>query len=993
MTFTRLPKAEARQALADLVDDYAFQAATMEAPGSGYPEAQLRLDYIDKMLRILGWDVGNDAGAQHGLREVVVEQTLVDEGSTGRPDYRLRVAGRDRLPWEAKKPSVRLRNSKESAQQTRSYGLTLRLPAAVLTNFSELVIYDSSEALGEHQDAYYAEIPGCRFGYEEYIQRFDELWERLSHESVASEAFYDVYSYTEPPRGTSPFDRSFLGLFRGWRGRIAQSIHDEDPLLSAAEVGRQTQRLLNALLFLRVCEDRNISKYEDLLKSSQSGQLAEEFARSDSMFNAGLFRALSAIKIASAVLQAVVHELYWPSSKFAFGLLMPDTLASLYEQFLAERVEFAADGSVGLVAKPELTHAGGVVPTPDVVVADLVRRALDPYLLTGQPVPVDLTALDPGCGSGVFLVAVLQQLLQVQERASGAPLDLSARGALAKRHIFGVDLDGEAVEVARLSLLLLVLGDDPVDVTSAHAILPDLNDNIRRGNALVSNDFDKLVPLAATIPDIRAAVAPFDWAAAFPSVTSAGGFTCVLGNPPYVRIQVLAAFMPEQLDYFKNPASGYLSATSHNFDVYMLFVERSLSLLRADGTLAFIVKHGFTSSPSGSPLRGILAKRLQNLVHFGVHQLFPGRLTYTCLVVASGHDQTSDLEVALVSDPGGYLTGVADAATDVSFPRDDLDDSVWPMASASEAAIFTQMESVAVGRLGEVGWVDIFVGVQTSADPLYLLRVVKDVLDQPHVQVVDKDGKSWPIERGILRPAIRDVPLALYGDQPDGDYVAIFPYDVSLPLPGRKRGRATPFDLAKMEASFPLTLEYLRHHEAGLRKRAAKLGAAFWAYGRNQNTWKMDGPKIVNRTMSVVPQYVPDRRDHVVPGGGSGPYTLLRPTPQCPLSIEVVIALLSHPVVDAFVAARARAFHGGYVVHAKTTLKDIPIPPLPPQTVSALEDNAQELQRLEHRLRTEHDSVVRTSIVQRRTYLVAANDASITEAFGLTEAQVSQAFG
>ncbi|SNS79134.1 Eco57I restriction-modification methylase [Geodermatophilus pulveris] len=990
MGFIRLDKEAARQELARLVEQYATQRASLEAAGSTYPEAQVRLDYIDKMLRILGWDVDNDEGLPHALRDVVVEQTLSEEGSTGRPDYRLRVDGRDRLPWEAKKPSVRLPLSRESAHQTRTYGFTLRLPAAVLTNFSELVVFDTLNEPDESQGTDFAVIPGCRFAYTDYVPHFDDLWQRLSYESVAGDDFYSVYEYSEPPRGASPFDRSFLEHFRGWRRQLAQGIADRDRALPAAQVGRLTQRLLNALLFLRVCEDRNIKRYEDLLRSSAAHALPEQFKRADEVFNAGLFRALDAVEVDADVLGSVVRDLYWPNSKFAFGLLEPDTLAALYEQFLAERIEIDADRVVTLVPKPELVHAGGVVPTPAAVVDRLFDLAVGPHLVAGEPVPAEFTLADPACGSGVFLVAALQRLICHTEAATG-PLDLAGRGRLARTHVFGVDIDGEAVEVASLSLLLVVLGEDLVDITSAHAVLPSLNHNLQVGNAVVGPDFDRIVPDAAAVPEVRAAVAPFDWARAFPDVHGAGGFTCIVGNPPYIRIQVLASYMPDQLEYFQDPRSGCASAQSHNFDLYMIFIERSLRLLAPDGTLAFVVKHGFTSSAAGSRLRGVLGKRLRQLVHFGVQQLFPGRLTYTCLIVACGTDEPSNLEVSLVSDAPGYLSGDPQAVTQVSIPRSELGEAVWPIAASESASAFAAMETAAIARLGDENWVDIFVGVQTSADDVFMLRVAADDPASECVDVLDEDGVRWPIERGVLRPAIRDVPLAPYGDQPDGDYVAIFPYEVAQPRPGHKRGRATPFDPQTMAATFPKALAYLRAKEGRLRARAVTLDEAFWAYGRTQSLWRMDGLKIINRTLSVVPQYVPDRLNHVVPGGGSGPYTLLRPSPRCPISVEVVIALLSHPAVDAYVAARARAFQGGFVVHSKESLRHVPIPPLPVGAVAELERNTTELQTLEHRLREENDSVLRASIIQRRGYLASENRSIITKAYGLTEDQVQAA--
>ncbi|MGH4008339.1 MAG: hypothetical protein ACRDTH_09345, partial [Pseudonocardiaceae bacterium] len=392
MPFLRLAKGEARQELARLVEAYRRQSAEVEAPGSRYTETEARGEFIDPLLAILGWDVHNGSGLSQAQREVVLERTREGDGNTtGRPDYRLRVRGQDRMPVEAKKPSVRLSMSAAAAVQARSYGWSLSLPASVLTNFAETVIFDSTIAPEDGDGPDVAVIPRCRFVHSEYVTCFDELWERLSYESVATDHFYGVYAYEEHPRGTSPFDQTFLARFRRWRHQVAEDIATRNPTLHAPEVGRRTQRLLNALLFVRVCEDRNIGRYEDLLRSAESQQVVGAFRRADRVFNAGMFDVLESTTVSAETLAAVIRELYWPKSKFAFGVLRPDILAAVYEQYLSERVVIVADRRVRLVEKPELAHAGGVVPTPDWVVGKLLDSALAARL-TPDGVPADLSA-------------------------------------------------------------------------------------------------------------------------------------------------------------------------------------------------------------------------------------------------------------------------------------------------------------------------------------------------------------------------------------------------------------------------------------------------------------------------------------------------------------------------------------------------------------------------------------------------------------------------
>ncbi|MFT4289496.1 Eco57I restriction-modification methylase domain-containing protein [Nocardioides sp.] len=982
MPFVRYTKEEARLAMAVFVVDYQRHAADLEAHGSPYTELEARSEWIDRFLRILGWDVSNEDSQPQVLRDVVLERELNESDEGGRPDYRLRQNGRDRLPVEAKKPSVRLSTAAGPARQARTYGWSLSLPAAVLTNVAQTVVFDATIAPQDGDGPDVAVVPGGRFTVEEYVSRFDDLWERVSYESVTSPRYYDLYSYTEPPRGTSPFDQSFLAQFKKWRLWLASDIAAQNVGLSAAEVGRRTQRLLNALLFLRVCEDRNIGQYEALLKSAEDDKLLDAFRDADRAFNAGLFDVLTTTTLSSTVLRSVVREMYWPRSQFAFGVLRPDILAEVYEQYLAERVEVDGSRRVVLTPKPELTHAGGIVATPGWVVASLTTGGLDPQLGPGQPVPVDFKALDLSMGSGPFLIEILDRLIEAEERA-GRTVGLAERAALVRNHLYGVDIDGAAVEVAKLSLLLAVLGDEVVDTNRARNLLPDLSSNLLVGNSLVEPDFDTVVPVAAAIPERRAAAAPLDLRASFASVLRAGGFSLIVGNPPYVRIQVLAEFMPDQLAYFQDARSHYESAQSHNFDVYQLFVERAFQFLSDAGHLAYIVPNRFTNLLPASTMRRVLGPRLRRLVHFGEQQVFEGRQTYTALVFA-GPAVADPAEFEIVGDLEGWHD--TSASSVVQVERSALTGDPWPIADEARTKVFEKMEQAGIAKLGDAGWVNIFVGVQTSADDVFFVKPDPNRSDSQIARFTDRSGVLREVEQAILRPAVRDRTFEPYGRDPVPDAYAIFPYDVQPPAAGRTRGTATVYDEATMRARFPKALDYLTAHRGALQGRSVTPdpGARFWAYGRSQSLTKLDDPKLIVRVLSLAPQYMLDTEGLVTPGGGDGgPYYLVRPDAACPYSISVVQAILSHPAVDAFVASRGRLYRGSYVVHRKAFMAAVPVPDLDAAAQSEIEAAVTEMQNIVVQLRTEQDAAIHTTLTGRVQVLRGKVNEVISAAYGL----------
>lgn len=989
MPFRRRTKVEARERIAELVAQYRAQAPDWEAPTSAYTETETRVQFIDKMLDALGWDVSNEDGAPQVLTDVVMERTGTgDEGeSWGRPDYRLRREGKDRLPVEAKKPSVHLGSDSAPALQARRYGWSMNLPAAVLTNFAETVIFDTTVTPEEGDAADVAVIPGCCFTVDDYVERFDELWDRLAYEVVASDQFYDVYQYTEPPRGQSPFDQRFLDQFRRWRLVLATEIAAKNTTLGSAEVGRRTQRVLNALLFLRVCEDRDIGRYSDLLDSAASRSVEAAFTRADRVFNAGMFTALGGIVVGDDALLAVVREMYWPRTQFAFGVLGPDVLAGVYEQYLAERVSVAADRTVTLQPKPELTHAGGVVPTPDYVVDRLNQAALGPLLMSG--VPKNLAILDLSEGSGPFLLDALKKLIAAAERA-GEEVGLAERAALVKEHLFGVDIDAAAVEVTKLSLLLAVLGEASIDPTRTRQVLPDLSHNVVVGNSVVRGDFDTLVPEIARDVERRAAVAPTDLRLEFGTQYPAGGFDVIVGNPPYVRIQTLMEYLPDHLAYIRQPGSGYTAGESNNPDLSLAFIERALELLAPNGRLAYIAPHRFTTHLSASGVRLKLGRRLERLVHFGVEQVFPNRTTYTALIIA-GPSSPEPATIEFVSSLDAWRGGQPGRLVQVE--RGELTAAPWPIPKPEQRAAFEQMQARSIGHLGDPEWVSIFVGVQTSRDKVFLVTAAPFAEGASVVEITDGYGQSWSIETGILKAALNDQRIDVFDGQPDANAWAIFPYEIVAPQ--RPGGRLTARVLRpdEMERRYPLALAYLQAHRATLENRdvTPDPGDSFWAYGRSQSLTTLDEPKLIVRVLSLAPRYAQDDSGLVVTGGGDGgPYYLLRPTQGCPYSIKTVQAILSHPVVDLFVTVNGRQYRGAYAVHRKAFLARVPVPELTLAEQAYIDERVTELQGVAIRLRHETDSAISSSLGTRRLVLQSEVESVISAAYGLTRAMLAR---
>lgn len=202
-------------------------------------------------------------------------------------------------------------------------------------------------------------------------------------------------------------------------------------------------------------------------------------------------------------------------------------------------------------------------------------------------------------------------------------LTIGEKKRLLTTHLFGVDIDAQAVEVTKLSLLLKVLeGETDQSLSRQQRLhdraLPNLADNIKCGNSLIGPDYftGKLIP----DPEEMKRVNPFDWKQGFPDAMKAGGFDCIIGNPPYVRIQTTKEWAPLEVEVYKEM---FRAGRTGNYDIYVIFVEQGLGLLNAQGRLGFICPHKFFNSQYGEPLRAIIAKgKVLHVVHFGAQQVF-----------------------------------------------------------------------------------------------------------------------------------------------------------------------------------------------------------------------------------------------------------------------------------------------------------------------------------------------------------------------------------
>lgn len=388
------------------------------------------------------------------------------------------------------------------------------------------------------------------------------------------------------------------------------------------------------------------------------------------------------------------------------------------------------------------------------------------------------------------------------------------------------------------------------------------------------------------------------------------GFDIVIGNPPYIRIQTLKQKDPTIVAFYKD---HYASAAKGNYDIYVVFIEAGLRLLKADGHLAYICPHKFFNSQYGEPIREVIAKgqHLRHVVHFGDEQVFPGATIYSCLLfLANGG--SNDCRFIRAHDLNAWkATG---AGIEGKIASTAVKKGEWNFAVGKGASLFDVLNNGRT-KLGEVA--DSFVGLQTSADDVYILQLVEDRGDSL-VCYSKSLEKQVELERGLLHPIVSGADVKGFAPLPSRQFI-LFPYRVH-----DERAALIPFSTIKVHHR--LTSDYLATNRARLEGReGGKFADAEWyRFGRSQNLGiqekrKLCVPRLVGHLHAGIDLEGTHYLDNVDVGGVAWkPANAAR-------SLRTLCALLNSQVLRWFFPHVSAPFRGGFRSANRQFLEQIPI--------------------------------------------------------------------
>jgi type I restriction-modification system DNA methylase subunit len=827
-----------------------------------YSESQVRQDFIDKFFTALGWDVTHSVQKNPYEQEVKIENRVTMADSQRRADYAFSIAPNfDQVKFfvEAKKPSRSLANADDYFQTIR-YAWNTRIPIAVLTDFEEFHILDCRHK-PNIKTALDRRIAEFRYTDYQNEESFAKIFHLFGREAVAAGSL-EKYAASLPKKGkkipgaVQLVDDAFLEELDSYRELLAKAFKKTNEELQGDELTEAVQRTIDRLVFIRFLEDKGIedkqivtisdpkyawTTFVNLCKRLQPKYNGLVF-KSHRILDSGEFKAPD-----GAPFTGICQKIADPASPYDFNQIPISILGSIYERFLG-KVVHATDKRVKVEEKPEVRKAGGVYYTPEYIVKYIVKETVGKLIDGKTPEQIAPMAFgDIACGSGSFLIEVYSQVLNYHlqyyadhpeavgkdvlfERNGVKYLTLRKKKEILLNNVYGVDIDFQATEVTQLSLYLKML--ENATMNDAHqfglfkeTILPDLRQNIICGNSLIGRDILE-GDLFSTIDESK--LKPINYDDAFPKIMKRGGFDAVVGNPPYVRsINV----KENNIDVWNIIRRTYKSASVKEWDLYLVFVEKALGVLKSQGVLGFILPNKFLNSQVGESLRKHLAgqKVLKSLINFGAFQIFPEVTTYTCLLFLENNvvEQSDIYRFAGEVNKSNNRCLLPEESTVLwkhsVISNKDLSEQPWEFIQAEGGFINKLRKHLPLEKYARV-----FQGTGTRADKVFMLEARSEKGN--NILVFSQEtGKEHLIEKIYLKHALRGKSVSGYRIV-ENNMILLVPY----------KQASNKFVLVtekEMQDTAPLTYNYLKECKGRLieRENGRFKGSDWFCFGRPQN--------------------------------------------------------------------------------------------------------------------------------------------------------------
>jgi hypothetical protein len=797
--------------------------------------------------------------------------------------------------------------------------------------------------------------------YQEYLKEFEFIWDAFSKERVLKGSFDKFVQSDTYKKGTATVDKEFLQSLDRWRTYLATSISWNNKNLDEDEINFAVQQAIDRLIFLRIAEDRSIEPYGNLKHAIAQGDFYKNlfhlFEQANEKYNSGIFdftkdKISKHLSVDNKVIKTIINELYYPESPYEFSVLSVEILGSAYEQFLGKQIKINTGHRAKIEEKPEVRKAGGVYYTPQYIVEYIVKNTVG-KLIEGK-IPKDISKIkivDPSCGSGSFLLGAFQYLLDFHKNYysnNGKPskgkkdnpltpegnLTTAEKKRILLNNIFGVDIDVNAVEVTKLSLLLKCMeGETEASINTQtklwnERVLPSLDDNIKSGNSLIDIDyFDGQLDFGE-----EKKLKPFSWEKAFPAIFKDDGFDIVIGNPPYVRQETLG----NMKTYFQSHYKVYHGQA----DLYQYFIEKGIQLVKPDGLYGIIVANKWMKSNYGEPLRKWLKEkhRIIELIDFGDNPVFQGATTYPCVLIAgkikkgmtlmefakkmnetaekfrkvtAGADRFKNKIKSLIEVPERFQTKFFNVP-DLGFSslqeivnqrskilsQFGLNDSGWILADETETNLFNKLSSSGI-PLGEYVNKKIYYGIKTGLNEAFVIN------GETKSKLIAEDKQS----ADVIKPFLAGRDIKRYQQPKSNRFLILFPKGFT-----NQKGNNPKNGWKWLTENYSAIANHLKPFEDDGKKRFDK-GDFWWELRTCDYYDQFEKSKIVIPAIVKNGSYTYD----------SNYFYSNDKTSIIPIKDFYVLGLLNSYVIDYYLKSIASTKQNGYFEYKPMYISKLPI--------------------------------------------------------------------
>ncbi len=676
-------------------------------------EANVRADFIDRLFDILGWAVNNpdEYDREHFIRGAGFADIALK--LEGKPVIFLEakrfgaikhIDDRKGADWTMEE------------RQAILYAARQKCKWAVLTNFEKLRVFNaltgltvlSLESVDDYKNRLWDIIHltkefvvsdkigklGTREEKEPIDRQFLELLNRWRRELANDIYLNNFLNEGKPPDLSKLFpdykkhehDPRYRKFFESRREILRKrldfsALKDEKGSFDIEKLKSAVQRILDRLIIIRWAEDHLLLDDSNILEGRlklyttagrynplyealfANGALFDKFndIHNGEIFRRGLY--YDRITVSDDVLKRIIEEM----TSYSFRKFDFDILGSTYETYLGYTLYLKEDNTFDLKPSQETRKESGIYYTPPYVVDYIVKNTLGALLSDKKPEEVErIKVLDPACGSGSFLIKAYDCFANYYEeknRAIKARIDEHVRkgmlfetsestysgyeASILMNNIHGVDLDAQAAEIAAVNLMLKALKPNEM-------LPPILGETIKVGNSLISGSEEELTKYFG---EEWRAKKPFNWEEEFADVFDAAllegerGFDVVIGNPPYIRVDVLSTSDKKYWqDIFVSPYG--------KFDIYFLFIENGLKLLKNGGRLGFIVSNKFLVGDSGKKLREFILGKcvIETLIDVSNVDVFKDASIYPVIIILRKEPKEAERMSAVVKSVDIQIT-------------------------------------------------------------------------------------------------------------------------------------------------------------------------------------------------------------------------------------------------------------------------------------------------------------------------------------------------